>query len=192
MMSTATEHPNILRYVAPFDHYKSCNPHQPFATLCFLSKCLRCVGLSQKTSHNSSIPDKNSASFFTKDSPRFFLGHRSSLLKAVTNDCIFFDMVKGVKKVNVTPHPSVINFIGYIICSICTTKVSKIENLFQNLTFCGKYTWLKVFTASEGGATMQNLTNFFLYLVFIFDQQLYASFFNKDVTLKIKISIYQI
>ena len=32
MMSTATERPNILGYLAPFDHYISCNPHQPFAT----------------------------------------------------------------------------------------------------------------------------------------------------------------
>jgi len=62
--------------------------------LCSFSKRLRCAVSSQKTSNNYSTSDKNSASFSKKELPRFFLGHRSSLLKAATNDCTLFDMVR--------------------------------------------------------------------------------------------------
>ena len=46
MMSTAEEHPNILLHVAPFDHDKSYNPLQSFATYAlslnvFIVQCCR-------------------------------------------------------------------------------------------------------------------------------------------------------
>ena len=79
---------------------------------------------------------------------------------------------KAIKRINVTSHPSVINFIGYIICSICSTKVSKMKNSFPNFAFLGNISGGKFSQPAKVVPLIKILTIVLLYLLFILVQQL--------------------
>ena len=93
MMSTAEEHPNILLHVAPFDHDKSYNPLQSFATYA-LSKRLHCAVLSKKTSNNLSTCDRILLLFPEKNCHVFSCATGQVYWNLLPMTGNFFDMVR--------------------------------------------------------------------------------------------------